>query len=180
MENRHIMLKTFEESDFSLLASMIPDARFLLQWAGPKYTYPLDVLQLKGELANTVDKKPSSKIFKAIQSDSLETVGHIQLREINYDAFNCVMSRVLIFSDYRGKGFGKAMVRLAVKYAFENLGLNEVLLNVYDFNKKAIATYRDIGFNDYQKTKDACKFQNESWNSIRMKLKKDVWNQVVT
>lgn len=142
MENDLIKLQTFYESDFKQLIAAVPDARFLLQWAGPKYTYPLDVSQLKDTVLKTYGEQSSFKVFKAIRSNTFETVGHIQLMNINYSAASCVLDRVLIFPDHRGNGFGKSMVKLAVKYAFENLGLHEITLNVFDFNKNAIASLK--------------------------------------
>jgi RimJ/RimL family protein N-acetyltransferase len=175
MENELIKLHTFKESDFSQLIAAVPDARFLLQWTGPRYTYPLDVSQLKDTLAKTTGEQPTFKVFKAFRSDTSETVGHIQLMDIDYSSARCVLGRVLIFQDHRGKGFGKAMVSLAVKDAFEKLGLNEISLNVFDFNKSAIATYKSIGFIDYQLKTGALTFQNETWNIIKMKLNKAQW-----
>ena len=175
MENELIKLQIFDESDFNQLIAAIPDARFLLQWSGPKYTYPLDVSQLKDTLSKTNGEQPSFKVLKAIHSNTLETVGHIQLMNINYSAASCVLGRVLIFPEFRGKGFGKAMVKLAVKNAFENIGLYEITLNVFDFNETAIGIYKSIGFIDYEFKKDVTNFQNESWNVIKMKLNKDQW-----
>jgi RimJ/RimL family protein N-acetyltransferase len=175
MENELIKLQTFDESDFNQLIAAVPDARFLLQWTGPKYIYPLDVSQLKDTLAKTTGEQPSFKVLKAIRSNTSETVNHIQLMDIDYSSVSCVLGRVLIFADHRGKGFGKAMVRLAVKDAFVNLGLHEITLNVFDFNESAIATYKSIGFIDYQLKKGALKFHNETWDVIKMKLNKDQW-----
>jgi RimJ/RimL family protein N-acetyltransferase len=170
-----IELQTFNECDFSKLIAEITDARFLLQWAGPKYNYPLDVAQLSDTLVNTIGGKPSYHVFKAIRPDTLETVGHIQLMDIDYIATSCVLGRVLIFKKYRGNGFGKAMVQKAVKFAFENLFLDEVTLGVFDFNTPAIDTYKNIGFSEFQFNKGARQFQNENWNVIKMKLCKNSW-----
>lgn len=170
-----IELQPFKESDFSKLIAEIFDARFLLQWAGPKYTYPLDAVQLSDTLANTIGEKPFFRVFKAIKSDTSEAVGHIQLMDIDYNAASCVLGRVLIFQKYRGNGFGKLMVQAAVKFAFENLHLAEVTLGVFDFNTPAIHTYKSIGFAEFQFNKSARQFQNESWNVIKMKLNKNSW-----
>ena len=170
-----VELRPFGESDFGKLIAEIPDARFLLQWGGPKYTYPLDATQLNNTLANTVGGKPSFQIFKAIRSDIYKTIGHIQLMEIDYDAARCILGRVMIFQKYRGNGFGKALVQAAVKFAFENLDLAEVALGVFDFNTPAIDTYKSIGFSEYQLNQGARQFQNESWNVIKMKLRKNSW-----
>ena len=175
MENELIKLQIFDENDFNQLIAAVPDARFHFQWAGIRYIYPLDFSQLKDTLAKTTGEQPSFKVLKAIRSNTSETVGHIQLMDIDYSSASCVLGRVLIFPDHRGNGFGKAMVRLTVKDAFENLGLHEITLNVFDFNESAIATYKSIGFIDYQLIKGALKFRNESWNIIKMKLNKDQW-----
>ncbi len=156
---------------------MVTDARFLLQWAGPKYIYPLDIFQLKETLNKTIGEQPSFKVFKAINSVTIEPVGHIQLMNIDYSNGTCVLGRVLIFPDHRFKGFGKAIVRLALKEAFDSLGLQEVKLNVFDFNKNAIALYNSIGFISYQVKKGARNFQSETWNLVSMKLSKDKWLQ---
>jgi RimJ/RimL family protein N-acetyltransferase len=171
-----IELQPFNKRDFRKLIDEITDARFLLQWAGPEYTFPLDVAQLSDTLEKTIGRKPSYQVFKAIRLDTSETVGHIQLMDIDYKTASCVLGRVLIFPRYRGNGFGKTMVRKAVKFAFENLNLAEVTLGVYDFNTPAINTYKNIGFFEYQFSKGARQFQNESWNFIRMKLNKHNWS----
>ncbi|MCP4233143.1 MAG: GNAT family N-acetyltransferase [Aestuariibacter sp.] len=67
------------------------------------------------------------------------------------------------------------MVKLAVEYAFSEIGLNEITLGVFDFNQNAIITYRGIGFMEYQFSKGARQFQNEKWNLIKMKLHKNRW-----
>jgi len=175
MENELIKLQPFDESDFQQLIVEIPDARFLLQWAGPKYTFPLDASQLHDSLVKSIGKKPSFEILKAIKSDTSETVGHIQLMNIDYNSGACVLGRVLIFQKFRANGFGKAMTRAAINFAFEGLNLAEVTLKVFDFNTSAISLYKSIGFCDVQFERGARQFQNENWNVITMKLTKDSW-----
>ena len=172
-----INLLQFNENDFSQLISEIPDACFLLQWAGPKYTFPLDSGQLSETLGKTVGNEPTFKVFKVIRSNTLETVGHIQLMNIDYDAERCSLGRVLIFKKYRGNGFGKEAVREAVRIAFENLGLNEIMLGVFEFNIAAIKLYKKIGFLEFQFLEGARQFKDEMWNLIRMNLYKTHWLQ---
>jgi RimJ/RimL family protein N-acetyltransferase len=176
LEHELIELQPFTEGGFKQLISEIPDARFLLQWAGPKYTYPLDAAQLTDTLANTLGDRPSFKVFKVIRSETMETVGHIQLMDIDYNAASCILGRVLIFQKYRGNGFGKMMVKEAVKFAFENMHLAEIILGVFDFNTRAIHVYKSIGFTEFQFKKGARQFLNESWNVIRMKLNRINWS----
>ena len=167
-----IVLQPFSESDFARLLAEIPDARFLLQWAGPKYTFPLDTAQLRATLTHTNGENLSSQVFKAIRSVSSETVGHIQLMEIDNVAGHCVLGRVLVFQDFRGKGFGNPMVQAALTFAFEKLSLSEVSLGVFDFNTPAIKTYKRLGFLECDFIENARQFNNESWNVVKMKLRR--------
>lgn len=175
LDHELIELQPFNEDDFSQLIAEIPDARFLLQWAGPQYTYPLDTAQLSGTLAKTNGEKASFKAFRVIRSDTTETVGHIQLMDIDYNAESCTLGRVLIFQKYRGNGFGKAMLKVAVKFALVNMHLAEITLGVFDFNTPAIGVFKNIGFTEFQFKKGARQFQNESWNVIKMKINKVDW-----
>ena len=46
-------LKPFTEDDCERLIGWIPDARFLMLWAGPDYSWPLDRKQLLATLERT-------------------------------------------------------------------------------------------------------------------------------
>jgi RimJ/RimL family protein N-acetyltransferase len=48
--------------------------------------------------------------------------------------------------DTWGRGFGTEATRLVMEEAFEALGLNEVRLEVFSHNERAIATYKRVGF----------------------------------
>ena len=170
-----VRLETFSENDFAQLKSAVPDSRFLLQWAGPKYKYPLDDAQLLDTLSKTKGEQPSFKVFKAIEINASEVIGHIQLMDIDYCNLNCKLGRVLIFPEHRGRGFGKEMVKCAVEYAFKRLNLLEITLGVFDFNQSAISVYQGAGFLEYEFNKGARQFQNEKWNLIKMKINKDKW-----
>jgi hypothetical protein len=48
--------------------------------------------------------------------------------------------------DAWGKGYGTEATRLVMEEAFESLGLDEVRLEVFGHNVRAIATYERVGF----------------------------------
>ncbi|RJR21685.1 MAG: N-acetyltransferase [Desulfobacteraceae bacterium] len=168
-------LEPFDETDAFQLIREIPDDRFLLQWAGPKYRFPLDMAQIMDTLAKTCGKDPSHKVFKAVLKGHSETIGHIQLMDIDYGHKNCVLGRVLIFSGYRGRGFGSQMIECAVRYAFDGLGMSEITLGVFDFNQSAIATYRKVGFKVFQVNRGARPFRDEIWNVLKMRITRNAW-----
>ena len=62
-----------------------------------------------------------------------------------------LIEHVVTHAEYRRKGFGKAIVKYAVNYAWEN-GCTEVMLLSGTHNERAHALYERIGFDKHRKT----------------------------
>ena len=171
-----IALRPFEESDIPRLISWVPDAQFLLQWAGPQYGFPLDAAQLIVTMEKATGAHPSHLMFKALLEPGGEVIGHIEFMSIDYERRSMNLGRVLIGdSEWRGQGYGKAMVRAAIDCAFRTMNLEMITLGVFDFNTRAIATYQAIGFIEYERELNARQFGEKFWNLVKMRLKRDAW-----
>ena len=70
--------------------------------------------------------------------------------------------------EYRGKGYGKEMLLLAIKYAFEIIGVQSVHLNVFPENTKAKSCYESVGFAERKVDLNAFSFKDESWGRCNM------------
>lgn len=80
---------------------------------------------------------------------------------------------VIINDMQREKGYGKEMVSLAIRYAFEFVKVNKVSLGVFENNLAAIRCYESCGFKKVSKEKiEAYLCMGEKWNCIEMELKK--------
>ncbi len=171
-----IELRAFEEADIPRLLGWIPDARFLLQWAGPQYKFPLDAPQLLNTLAATEGERPSCFMFKALRKVEGDVVGHIELTKVNYDTGTARLGRVLIGRpEWRSRGLGREMVESALSYAFNRLGFDMITLGVFDFNAQAIACYEALGFTEYERRPNARTFGKERWTLVMMELNRKVW-----
>lgn len=113
----NIVLKDYEQKDFALTINSIKSPEFLLQWAGPIFTYPLTIEQLEKYVQPTQGNPPSRKIFSAVNSEDGITVGQIELNNISYTNLSATLSRVLILdSTVRGKGLGLQMVNKTLEF----------------------------------------------------------------
>lgn len=168
-------LRCFESSDCDCLIDWIPDARFLLQFAGPGYSWPLDKAQLEQTLQAAQGEDPGYYRFKAVDGSTDEGVGHIQLG-VNREKRTGLVQRVLVGNPAcRGKGMGVRMLSLLCEFAFKELQLKELTLSVFDFNASAIACYERVGFEESGRKDGARQFGEESWNAIFMSLKRSDW-----
>ena len=72
----------------------------------------------------------------------------------------------------RGKGYGKEMLRLALKYAFEILHVHKVTLGVFENNSPAYYCYRSVGFTEIgEEQNEYCQIKNEKWKCIELEMK---------
>ncbi|MEM5948041.1 GNAT family N-acetyltransferase [Spirochaetia bacterium 38H-sp] len=79
-----------------------------------------------------------------IKTDNpIGTVGLAQMDHINRTA------EIGIFigdKNYWGKGYGTEAMSLLLDYAFKTLDLYSIFLRVYEYNERAIRSYKKIGF----------------------------------
>ena len=72
----------------------------------------------------------------------------------------------------RRKGYGKAMIKLALQYVFEITGVKLVQLNVFDENVAAKHCYEKVGFIEESITQNVFTYKNELWNRCHMVVTK--------
>lgn len=163
-----IRLEKFTESDFDTLISWVKNEEDLNQFAGPIFSFPLTKKQLRRYI-KMADKKP----FKIILDKTNKTIGHC---ELNFEKGNNRLSRILIGDqNARGKGYGKIIVSQMVNMLFENPAIDEVDLNVYDWNIGAIKCYQNVGFKIVPHNFNEQEVNGNIWKSLNMKLDRKTW-----
>jgi RimJ/RimL family protein N-acetyltransferase len=73
-------------------------------------------------------------------------LGNIGLHRVDWKNRSAVLGIVIGEKEHWGKGFGTEAVRLMLRFAFGELNLHRVELDVYDFNPRAIRSYEKAGF----------------------------------
>lgn len=91
-------------------------------------------------------KQRSTAVRLAIVDEEDRIVGCVYLLDINR-INQCAELHIVIGNERnRGKGIGSYAVKSLVEYAFYNLNLHRVQLEVLTYNKAAIALYKKCGF----------------------------------
>ena len=166
-----ISLLPFTESDFNTFKSWIIDEEQLFQFAGTIFSYPVTNEQLQKYIQMT-DRKP----FKVILNSTKETIGHC---EMNFENGNNRLSRILVANqNLRGQKIGENIVRNLTNKFFSNNHIEEVDLNVFDWNKNAIRCYEKVGFKIDQNQTTTLEINNKQWILLNMKLKKKAYNML--
>ncbi|MEM7024799.1 MAG: GNAT family protein [Pseudomonadota bacterium] len=141
-----IDLIEFAREDIPRLIGWIRSPEDLSAWAGAFFTYPLDEAKLERYLSSGQGEQPERRIFKAVDAESGEAVGHIELSHI-WPYLSARMSRVLVGDpSLRGRGVGTRIVRALLQQAFAEYSFGHIDLGVNAANRRAIACYRRAGF----------------------------------
>ncbi len=105
------------------------------------------------------DRSNKSVIFIIETLADSSAVGFVQLNQIDWISKNCTFGIAIPGKDFQGKGFGKEGMKLLFDYAFDQLNLNKISLEVTAFNANSIHLYEKIGFE-----KEGVLRQHYFWN----------------
>ena len=73
---------------------------------------------------------------------------------------------LFVLPEYRGKGYGKKMLEMAIPFALSEFGAQRVTLGVFENNPKAKKCYESVGFRQYGE--DNYTIGTETWKCLEM------------
>lgn len=172
-----IRLEYFTRQDFDQLIEWMTDERLLTNWSGAMFRFPLTPDALDWYINETNNMGLSDAfVYKAVEEETGETVGHISLGGISRKNNAARISRVLVGNTaQRGRGYCAAMVQAVLKVAFNELKLHRVSLGVYDFNTAAIRCYQKAGLQTEGVMRDVLKWGDEYWSLVEMSILEKEW-----
>lgn len=77
--------------------------------------------------------------------------------------------------DYWGKGYGTDTMRLALRFAFMELNMHRVTLDVFEYNPRAIRSYEKAGFREEGRRRKMLLRNGRRWDEIEMGILREDW-----
>ncbi len=174
-----IRLAYFEKDDITQLINWIDTDELLTNWAGSLFSFPLTQNSMEWYLAKTNDIDSSDAfIYKVIDDETGEVVGHISLGGISRKNKSARISRVLISNNHKGKGYCRQIINAVLQIGFQDLKLHRISLGVYDFNKAALKCYQSSGFVIEGTNRDVLMYNNKWWTLVEMSILEDEWKKL--
>lgn len=173
-----IRLEYFERSDFNQLIEWIPDESMLITWSGSLFKFPLTTKSLEWYIKDTNDMHHSTAfVYKAVDDETGEVVGHISLGNISYKNRSGRITRVLVNNCERGKGICQSMIKAVLKIGFEDLKLHRISLGVYGTNPSALTCYEKCGFHTEGICRDTLLYHGSYYSMVEMSMLEDEYRQ---
>ncbi len=174
-----IKLEFFTKDDFEQLIQWIDTESLLISWSGSLFSFPLTQSSMEWYLGDTNDLNTSGAlVYKAVETETGETIGHISLGGISRKNKSARISRVLIGNAAnKGKGYCKQMITEVLKVGFDEMQLHRISLGVYDYNTAALKCYQAAGFSIEGTMRDVLLHDGKWWSLIEMGILENEWHQ---
>jgi RimJ/RimL family protein N-acetyltransferase len=111
--------------------------------------------------------------LRTLEDDRL--IGFVALHSIEWNNRAGLLSIGIGEPDYRGKGYGSEALRLILRYAFNELNLERVGLDVIANNLAAIRAYERAGFRQEGTLRGAVLRDGQRHDRIVMGVLRDEW-----
>jgi RimJ/RimL family protein N-acetyltransferase len=94
-------------------------------------------------------------IFTIYELATLRAIGTTDLRQVDHASRTAMFGILIGVKDLWGKGYGTEATRLMLHYAFNVLGVHNVMLTVYARNERGMRAYRRAGFREIGRRRES-------------------------
>lgn len=166
-----IQLVPFTLNDYVNFEDWIVNEKELTQFGGKIFSYPITKSQIKG-YPTDINRIP----FKVVLNK--KPIGHAEITiEHTSNIRKAKLCRILVGDKHlRGKGLGQIIIHKLLVVAFDDIKVESVYLNVYDWNINAIKCYEKVGLVIVPDTFKTTKIGTEVWKSVQMYIDKDTFS----
>lgn len=98
----------------------------------------------------------------------MRPIGSAYLHDIDLQNGTAEFGIVIGAVEARGRGYGTETARLMLDYAFTDLGLTNVMLRVYSFNRAGLRAYEKAGFRAFGTRRQCHAMGGRLWDVVYM------------
>lgn len=162
---------TRKPKDAEAIVSWIKDERALRKWSSDRYgAYPITAEDINYKyLKCNGDCEEPDNFYPITAVDANGPVGHLILRYTNKAKTIIRLGFIIVDDNKRGMGYGKRMIQMAMRYAFDMLKAEKITLGVFDNNPSAYYCYKAAGFKEIPMKEDIVfEILGEKWKCIEL------------
>lgn len=111
--------------------------------------------------------------LRTLEEDKL--IGFVALHGMEWNNQACLLAIGIGNPEYRGKGYGTEALNLILRYAFYELNLNRVGLDVISYNLPAIKAYEKAGFKVEGQMRSAVLRDGKQYDRVIMGILREEW-----
>lgn len=169
-----VMLREYRPEDLVPMRAWVNDPR-IVEYLSDIFLYPHTLESTEAYLNAMMDPKPNSRGFVIADADTQLYIGQINLDLIDWKNRVGRIGILIGSAERLGRGYGTEAMKLLIPFAFREMNLNRLELEVYDFNERAIRSYLNCGFKEEGRLRER-QFKNGVYvDVIQMGLLRSEW-----
>lgn len=170
-----LRLRPYKNHDAATIVKWCKDEVAFRKWTSDRYdAYPITAEDMNKKYVDcNGDCLEPDNFFPMTAFDESGVVGHLIMRFTDEEKSVLRFGFVIVDDAKRGVGYGKEMLQLALKLAFEVMKAEKVTLGVFDNNMPAYHCYKAVGFQNVKLEKEIrCQICGETWNILELELER--------
>ena len=175
-----LRFRTYKPCDAKTILTWCKDEISFRKWTSDRYdTYPITAEDMNRKYVDfNGDCVEPDNFYPMTAFDESGVVGHLIMRFTNDKKSVLRLGFVIVDDSKRGKGYGKGMIELALKYAFEIMKVDKVTIGVFENNHPAYHCYKAAGFKEVEMAEDVwCDVCGEKWKIVDLEIEAKNYNK---
>lgn len=170
-----LRLRPYKMNDAGTILSWCKDANAFRKWTADRYeSFPITEADMnKKYIDDNGDCREADNFYPMTAFDESGIVGHLIMRFTDDEKRELRFGFVIVDDTKRGMGYGKEMIALSLKYAFEIFMADRVTIGVFENNMPAYWCYRSAGFQDVETEETVCEIFSEKWKILELEYLKE-------
>lgn len=165
-----LKLTTARADDIQTMLTWNEDPEYL-RHVDTEAAIPYSERQLEGEQ----DSKDREVYFRLRTRTEDELIGFVVIHRIEWNNRTGQLAIGIGLSKHRNQGYGTEALQLILRYAFYELNLDRVGLDVISYNAKAIRAYEKAGFQQEGCVRSAVYRDGQRYDRILMGMLRSEW-----
>lgn len=108
--------------------------------------------------------------FAIVRLEDDELIGTVSLEKINHINRKATLGIFIGEKEGRNKGYGTEAIKLILEYGFRYLNLNNIKLDLMEFNERAYKCYQKCGFKEYGRRRKSNFINGKYYDTIEMDI----------
>ncbi|MFC5467527.1 GNAT family N-acetyltransferase [Cohnella suwonensis] len=169
-----IMLREYRKDDLPWIRKWVNDPN-IVEHLSDIFLYPHAEQSTEAFLDAMLAGDEDSRGFVIADLRTEAYIGQINLDSIDWKNRVGKVGIVIGSTDDFGQGYGTEAMRLLVDFAFLEMNLNRLELEVYEFNERAIRSYVSSGFREEGRLRERFYKKGRYVDVVQMGVLKSDW-----
>jgi RimJ/RimL family protein N-acetyltransferase len=171
-----IMLREYRTDDLPWIRQWVNDPAIVSNLSDI-FLYPHALESTEAFLESVIEGSSDSRGFVIADRQTEAYIGQVNLDSIDWKNRVGSIGIVIGSSEQLGLGYGTEAMKLLIRFAFQEMNLNRLQLEVYDFNDRAYRCYLTCGFKEEGRSRERQYKNGRYVDVIQMGLLKSEWKE---